>query len=608
MADQGLIDGKLFVKKVWQTLSTDLVPVLSGLKILLTAKRDQHRSLADFLEKHALQRPENVALKDHQQQLTWRQFNSKANQVAHFFQAKGLKKGDIVALMMENRVEVLIHVAGLAKLGVVVSMINTSQRGDVLKHSLDVAPVTSIIVGSELVAAIQAIEPSLEESVQNNIFEVADSAAGESAGSFTYPDLQAAVADQPVMNLPVTRTLQLKDTLYLVFTSGTTGLPKASRMSHHRFFRAMGGIGLASFRLRTSDVLYTPLPLYHNNALTLAFGAVLGSGATLAIGRKFSASRFWQEIADFHATAFVYIGELCRYLMAQPVSDLERQHHVRVILGNGLRPDIWMEFKQRFGIERINEFYGSSEGNMMFSNLFNMNRTAGMYPLSYKVARYDVEKGELVRNAKGVCENVKRGETGLLLMPVSDRVPFDGYTDKKASSGKMLKGLFKSGDRYIDTGDLVMQQGFGHIAFVDRLGDTFRWKGENVATGEVEAALLKHEAIEHAIVYGVAVPHADGKAGMAAISLKEGADNPSTQDLASYMRDALPPYAVPLFIRMQGDQAVTSTFKYQKYKLKEEGWHDVNADEVYLLEGGADRYKSLTPQLSEQLSAGELRL
>ncbi len=395
-----------------------------------------------------------------------------------------------------------------------------------------------------------------------------------------------------------------------MFTSGTTGLPKASRMTHYRWLRGMAGLSQMALRLKPSDVFYCCLPLYHNNALTVSWGAVLGSGSTLALARKFSASRFWEDCREQRATAFCYIGELCRYLLNRPASEKDRSHSIQLMVGNGLRPELWSAFQQRFGIANVSEFYGASESNVAFVNAFGMQRTAGFSPLSFAIVAFDAEREEPLRGSGGFLQKVKGGGTGLLIAEISERAPFDGYTDQKSSDAKVLHDVFKRGDRWFNTGDLVRDQGWRHIQFVDRVGDTFRWKGENVATTEVEAALNGFEGIAQAVVYGVSVPGADGRAGMAALTLAEGAARGfDGAALARHLLAALPAYAVPVFLRLQRDPEVTGTFKFKKVELKREGFEPAMVSEpLYVLTDRNRGYEALTPALAEQIRSGTLRL
>jgi fatty-acyl-CoA synthase len=323
----------------------------------------------------------------------------------------------------------------------------------------------------------------------------------------------------------------------------------------------------------------------------------------LALGRNFSASRFWDDIQRTRSTAFCYIGELCRYLLNQPVRPNERTHRVRVVVGNGLRPEIWDEFTQRFGIGRVAEFYGASECNLAFINAFNIERTAGMCPLPFAVVAFDGDTGQPAREADGRLRKVGAGHVGLLITKVTDKAPFDGYTDADATEKKLVRNGFRRGDCWFNTGDLVRDQGWSHVAFVDRLGDTFRWKGENVATTEVEGALDEWPAIELAVVYGVEVPGADGRAGMAAVKLRDGAELDGS-GLARHLADRLPGYAIPLFLRVIDEVEQTSTFKSRKVALREDGY--VGGGYV-LADRGAD-YVPAYEGYAGEVAAGRIRV
>ncbi|MCA9515742.1 MAG: AMP-binding protein, partial [Myxococcales bacterium] len=392
------------------------------------------------------------------------------------------------------------------------------------------------------------------------------------------------------------------------FTSGTTGLPKASVMTHYRWLTSMGAVGALALRIRPDDTLYCCLPLYHNNALTIAWGAVLSAGATLAIDRRFSASRFWDRVRAYDATAFAYIGELLRYLLNQPPAASDRDHRVRLVTGNGLRPELWAAFEERFGIERVCEFYGASESNIAFVNAFGVRQTAGFTPLSFAIVRWDVDAEAPIRDAAGRLERVAPGGVGLLISEITARRPFDGYTDAAAGEKKVLRDVFEPGDAWLDSGDLVRDQGLRHIQFVDRVGDTFRWKGENVATGEVEAALARAPGVEQAVVYGVRVPGADGRAGMAALTLAPGRALDG-RGLAAALGEALPPYAVPLFLRVRAEHELTGTFKPKKGPLKEAGFDPARVGEpLYVLRDRAAGYEPLTDEILAGIAAGRLRL
>lgn len=579
---------------------------LKGLAALISTKGHKKKSIGLLLEKQAEKQPERIAIRYQNVQVTYRQLNEQANRIAHMLHDLGIKSGDAVAIELENRPEVLMLVMATVKLGAIASMINTSQRGDVLLHSLNLVKPKAIFVGEECLENLATVEQDLSEEQRQHIYYIKDD--GKVGCPAHYKDLEQAAVSFPTGNPASTKEVQMHQPCYYIFTSGTTGLPKASVMTHYRWFKSMAGMGLASMRMTKNDVLYVSLPLYHNNALTVSMAAVLGAGGAVAISRKFSVSKFWDEIRHHGATGFCYIGELCRYLLNAQPSEQDRDHKIRVIIGNGLRSDIWMEFKQRFNIEHINEFYGASECNLVFTNALNLDKTAGICPLSYNIVAYDIENDVPLLNSKGYMIPVTKGGTGLLITEVNAKQPFDGYTDEEAGNKKLFRNVFKQGDCWFNTGDLVYNQGFKHVAFADRLGDTFRWKGENVATTEVESMLMDFPGIEHAIAYGVEVPKTDGRAGMASISLKAGTSLDWAK-LTQHMREKLPVYAIPLFLRVREQQEVTSTFKYRKVELKEEAYHlDKVSEPIMVLAGKDSIYEPLTQTIESDINSGRISL
>ncbi|MGP3705560.1 long-chain-acyl-CoA synthetase [Gordonia paraffinivorans] len=526
--------------------------------------------------------PDRAFLRFEGESITYREANARANRLADFLIREGIGKGDVVAVLSKNHPDVVIAMLGIVKTGAICGMINFHQRGAVLEHSLGLIGAKIILHQEDLVEALDSVPDSARP-----------------AKEFTFEELPRLTATCSPVNPATTETVELGSTAIYIFTSGTTGYPKASKLSHYRWLVAMNGIGGLGIRLRSDDVMYTALPFYHNNALTISLSSVLASGACLAIGKHFSASRFFDELIENEATAFSYIGELCRYLLAQPPKPTDRAHKIRLAVGNGLRPDIWDDFTQRFGIERIVELYAASEANIGFVNVFGLSKTAGFSPLPYMVVEYDEETGEPLRGPDGRVRKVGKGGTGLLLAQINSRVPFDGYTDPAATEKKIVRDARKKGDAWFNSGDVVRDQGFSHIGFVDRIGDTFRWKGENVATTEVEAVLDAHDSVEEAVVFGVPIPGVDGKAGMAAVSLKDG-ETFDPAGFAAHVRDGLPAYAVPLFVRLVDHLEHTSTFKNMRTDLRKQSYTETGDDPVYVLSG--DTYVEFYPEFVEALS------
>ncbi|MFN7244232.1 MAG: long-chain-acyl-CoA synthetase, partial [Dietzia cercidiphylli] len=498
-----------------------------------------------------------------------------------------------VGICMVNRPEVMLAILGAVKVGASVGLLNHHQRGEVLEHSQKIIESKVVLIGAECAEAAGSIprEKWLGEliAVGSEVdLPFRDFTAGhrpDELSDLTWleDELEKLGADAGATNPPEADETLGNETAYYVFTSGTTGLPKASTMSHYRWNRALAGFGLSGVRLKKDDVLLCPLPMYHNNALTVGLGCVLAAGACLAVEEHFSASKFWDQARAAGATAAIYIGEICRYLLNQEPGPGDRDHSIRVMTGNGLRPEIWEEFQQRFGIDRICEFYAASECNIAFVNAFNIPKTTGYCPMDFAIVDYDPDTGEPRRGADGRLTKVGKGGTGLLISGISDTQPFDGYTDKEATEKKVIRDAFTDGDAWFVSGDLMLDQGLKHASFVDRLGDTFRWKGENVATTEVEAAVSARHEVDQAVVYGVPVPGADGKAGMAAVRLHDKSDFDGAA-LAEHLRRSLPSYAVPLFIRLSKELEVTSTYKSRKTELREQAFDTSQFDDpLYVL-------------------------
>ena len=548
------------------------IPSLARGALGLTRKPDARESIGRVFQDLARRQPDRPFIRFDGASISYRQANERVNRYADVLVQQGVERGHVVGILMKNRPETLLLTLAAVKLGAVAGMLNHNQRGEVLAHSLSLLDSRVLVVGEECDEAISSLSGAPH----------ADTVL--SAGKL---DELAESADPS--NPAVCEQIQAKERAFYIFTSGTTGMPKASLMSHFRWLKSMSGLGAMGVRLRRNDTLYCALPLYHNNALTVSLSSVLSSGATFAIARTFSASRFWDDAKRNGATAFVYIGEVCRYLLNQPERPSDRDNGIRLMVGNGLRPEIWTEFTERFGIDRVAEFYGASECNIAFVNALGVERTAGVCPLPHAVVEYDQDTGRARRAQDGRLRRVRVGEVGLLLSKVTDRAPFDGYTDPEATESKLVRDAFKDGDCWFDTGDLVRDQGFMHVAFVDRLGDTFRWKGENVATTEVEGAMSAHPAIEQSVVYGVAVPGADGKAGMAAVTLRDGHELDGAR-LAAHLFDRLPSYAVPLFVRVVDSLETTSTFKSRKVELREEAYSS-DVERLYVLAGRTDGYR-----------------
>ncbi|XP_006131932.1 long-chain fatty acid transport protein 6 isoform X2 [Pelodiscus sinensis] len=391
------------------------------------------------------------------------------------------------------------------------------------------------------------------------------------------------------------------------------GLPKAAVITHLQVLK--GAAGLWAFGATANDIIYITLPLYHSSASLLGIGGCIVLGATIVLRKKFSASQFWSDCKKYNVTVIQHIGEICRYLCNQPVKEGEKDHKVRMAIGNGLRSDVWQEFLVRFGDLKMCEFYAATEGNICFMNhcgkIGSVGRTNFFYELffPFDLIKYDIQKDELIRNKHGWCEKVKKGEAGLLISKVNVKNPFFGYTGSKIhTEKKLLHEVFKKGDLYFNTGDLMVQDKENFLYFWDRIGDTYRWKGENVSTTEVSDVIGMLDFIQDANVYGVPVPGHEGNVGMVSVVLKPN----RSLDLKQMYEQVvmyLPGYACPIFLRLQEIMEVTGTFKQQKFKLVSEGFNPSSiTDQLYFLDRSKKSYVPLTKELYEKIFSGQLKL
>ncbi|MDH3685579.1 MAG: long-chain-acyl-CoA synthetase [Myxococcales bacterium] len=575
-----------------------------ALPALVKARPGAAYTVADAFAESVARAPRHPALVFGDQELSYAELDRASNRVARWAQAQGLRRGDVVALLMENRPEFVVHWLGLAKVGVVSALINTNLTGRPLAHSLSVSGARDLILEAALAENWAGAVDQLDEAprVWATCGEVADA-----------EDLDADVAQRSASPLDanVRSGLTSSDKLFYIYTSGTTGLPKAANFSHLRFIASAQG-GRAMGQIGPNDRMYVVLPLYHSAGGVMALGSALLSGATAVLARKFSASRFWEDCVRHDVTTFQYIGELCRYLLNSPPHPDERKHRIRLCIGNGLRPEIWKPFQDRFGIPQILEFYGATEGNVVFMNVDNkvgsigrmpglMRRAAGMY-----LVRFDVQKEEVVRGRDGFCIECGIDEPGEAIGQITGAVTFEGYSDEAATEKKLLRNVFKKGDTFFRTGDLLRRDADDYFYFVDRIGDTFRWKGENVSTSEVAEVVGTCPGVKEANVYGVAVPGTDGRAGMASLVVDDDFD---VDKLREEVETHLAPYARPLFLRILPEIEITGTFKHRKVDAVKEGFDPARiSDPLYFLDPEKGRYVPLDGGIHERIHAGSFRL
>ena len=587
------------------------VPALLALKKELKPRPYADKDcFARQVEANAVRFGERAAIVFEGRSITWAQFNALANRYANHLASQGVARGDVVSLVMENRIEFLAVTVALNKLGATAGFINTNLRGRPLIHCITVTESKKCVFGEELAPALAEVKSELPLAEGRDYLFVPD--GGDVPAPNWAADLDAGSAAASADNPPTTVENSLGDTAMYLFTSGTTGLPKAAVLSNRRYLASAAMSHRAGLKCTEKDRLYICLPLYHGTGLLVGVGAAFASGASLFIRRKFSASNFLSEVREHQTTCLVYIGELCRYLMNTPAAADDHRNPLRHMIGNGLRPDVWLPFKQRYGIKRIAEFYGASEGNVAFANLLNKDRTVGMTTAEIALVEYDVDADEMVKDQEGRCIRVEPGEPGLLLGQINEEAAFEGYTNPQATEKKILRNAFEDGDAWFNTGDMLREVdagftlGYPHYQFVDRVGDTFRWKSENVSTNEVGEIINGFDGIQFCNVYGVEVPGADGRAGMAALILKPGVEALDADAFSRHVMSELPGYARPVFLRVQSDIDVTGTFKMLKGNLKKEGY-DLNqvAEPLYVMKPGSTVYERLDQAFADRIKAGE---
>lgn len=573
----------------------------------------QRANLPALLESHARRYPQHPFCTCEGQSHTLGEFNAAVNRRAHALCAQGLQRGEVVALLMENRLAYLETTLALSKLGAVAALIHPALRGEPLVHSLRLSRARVLVLGSECLPSFGEVYSRIQQDPLQHILVEEDPTAAATSRE-NWPPGSIAWTEQlrhASLENPPSVKLTSRDWALWIYTSGTTGLPRAARVNHYRWYAAALVMGRYAMGLTSKDCLYCPLPLAHSNGIMIAFGSALYARSRLVIARRFSASRFWDEVCACEATAFVYIGELLRYLCNQMARPIERAHRIRVILGNGLRPDIWKTCVDRFGVKAVREFYASTEGNTVMMNVNRSPGTVGRPLLPFKnshvLVPLDEAREELVRNANGLCNPVQQGHVGELLTRVNRITPFHGYTDAQATKHRLVRKILRTGDCYVRTGDLMRQNAAGDYLFVDRRGDTFRWKGENLSAQEIQETLSGFPTFALVSLYGVLVPHHEGRAGMAAVQLHPG----TTLDLkalASFVRRNLAVFAAPVFLRIVAEVERTSTFKLRKVDLIAQGFSPPSDDAIYYLDRSNWRYLPFHPEARRELEQGQLRL
>ena len=635
-----------------------LALTLNVVKVKRQSKRkikEKHWSVADMFEKTVQLYP-NKTIEFKDQEITYGDLDLLSNQVAHWAAKNGIRTGTVVPLMMNNCPAYIAIWLGLAKIGASAALINTNLSGKSLLHCLqtgleqskgqDVCETNIIIFGEEqedlfteklrekLAENYKDLkyfrfshsekdveepeeEPNTkqdeEESVPKEIVKSVITNLFDS--QFFYKSFNQGIkkASSDKVNKLLRKSVIFSDPLYYIFTSGTTGLPKAAKIPHLRFYAA--GVAFKHlYGLRTTDKIYIPLPIYHSNGGMVGVGSAWATGMSMVIREKFSASKYFKDCQTHNCTIGIYIGECCRYILNSPPRGSDKNHPVRLMIGNGLRPDIWQPFVDRFNV-KMGEFYGSTEGN---ANLFNPIGKVGaigylppllrkIYPV--KFVKFNQETEELVRDVRGFCIECNYDEAGEAIGYINDNDAtrrFDGYTNKDANEKKIAHDVFAKGDKWFRTGDLLKMDREGFVYFVDRIGDTFRWKGENVATTEVAEVMSQVKGINDVNVYGVKIGELDGRAGMAAI---QSNDELEFTNLYQVLSEQLPPYARPLFLRELPESDLTGTFKHKKVKLRDEGFNPTEiGDQLYFRNDEEKTFIKLNASLYEEIVNGKLKI
>lgn len=582
-----------------------------GLRTLARVSRLKPGSrvnVADDLERAVDRHASRIAILFEDERWTYADLERRANRYASWAMNLGIDSGATVALFMENRPDYLAVWFGLAKVGIATALINTQLTGAGLAHCVATAGADHILVDAPLAEAWRSARPHVGP-------EVSAWLSGDVADDFGRLDELLLEGSSGRPDRCLRAESRAEDLVLLIYTSGTTGLPKAARITHLRMLLTMHSFAAASGST-ARDVIYAPLPLYHTVGGVCAPGIALTVGGAIALRRQFSASAFWSDCVRFEATLFQYIGELCRYLLNAPQQPDERRHRLRLVVGNGLRPDVWDRFQQRFAIPRILEFYGATESNLTLFNFDGGPHAIGRAPPYMKSAvnvaliRFDPVAERPLREDSGRCTpcvDEEIGEAIARIDPAKAQMRFEGYSDAGATEGKVLRDVFEPGDAWFRSGDLMRRDRLGYFYFVDRIGDTFRWKGENVSTTEVAEVIASVPGVFEVNVYGVEVMGFGGRAGMASLVVDEARFDPA--DVREAVHARLPGYARPLFLRLTRAMETTGTFKQKKSEAIREGFDPRTVVDALMFDDPRHKaYVPLSEAVHDEIVSGALRL
>lgn len=603
----------LLLKTVFPYIGQDASYMLKciGLGIRLAKyKRKPFYSILDCFLDAVKKHPNKTFIHFEGKAYSYSDVDRESNKVARALKTYAcLKEGDTVALFLGNEPCFAWTWLGLAKLGCAAALLNFNIRSKSLLHCFSCCGAKVIIAAAELKDAVEEVLPVLRQQ-GISVFLLSEECSIEDIN--TLSDKISQASDEP-LSPELRSNVNIRSAALYIYTSGTTGLPKAALVTHERiwaasFIQAVSGV-------TSEDVFYINLPLYHSAGFLIGLTGAIERGITVVLRRKFSASQFWEDCRKHNITVMQYIGETMRYLCNTPKKDNEKDHKVRIAIGNGVRFDIWSEFLQRFGNINVRELYAATEGNIGFINYTTKIGAVGRvnslhrYLFPYTLIKFDIEKEEPVRNANGLCIQAAKGETGLLVGKVTKRSPFVGYAgNQQQTEKKRLRDVVHKGDLYFNTGDLLRIDHENFVYFQDRVGDTFRWKGENVATTEVADILTMASCIAEANVYGVKVEGHEGRIGMAAVTLNAGEEFDSV-DTYNQVVNYLPAYARPRFIRLQSSLELTGTFKMKKVRLVEEGFSpSAIEDPLYFLDSEKKTYVPLTEEIYSSIASRDIKL
>tara|TARA_B100001057_G_scaffold75766_1_gene70459 strand:+ start:404 stop:2167 length:1764 start_codon:yes stop_codon:yes gene_type:complete len=564
-------------------------------RLLVTWKPENELSILKFFEKNVRKYPNEIAFIFKDQKITWQEADIKVSEYGAYLQSQGIEKRDCFALLMDNCPDFLMLLLAAHRIGAIAALINTTVTGEGLKHVVTIVDAKAVVLGASHIDKFNSSMPESElealnlyaiedlQKIPNEYIDINEQSKG-------FKDLKS-------------HNLKIKDVGMYIYTSGTTGLPKAALITNGRAVKTSYAGQFFGFRAKQKDILYLTLPLYHATGLLWSWAGCLRGGATTVIKEKFSASEFWPDVRKHKVTMFGYVGELCRYLMNIEPNHDDKNHNLRVISGNGLRPDIWEKFQSRFGIPNIRELYGATEGVGALVNTYGRPGMVGRYMRGSLVIKCDQETGEPIRNEDGYCESVDIGETGLFISELSKIATFEGYLDKQASNKKIMSDVFKKDDLWFNSGDLLIRHENNWLSFADRVGDTYRWKSENVSTMEVAAIVNKYDQVLDSNVYGVEVKSAEGRAGMALLSVT---DEFNFNEFSEHIAKNLNAFQLPYFLRITEKMKTTGTFKHQKEDLKKQGFDpELIEDKIYFYQKGT--YIEINKDLFNRIQSGEER-